>query len=209
MYERETLKLRVSESRTNIFSALPSMCSFGQRSNFVKDMKKVALIFGGLNNLITLSLSLSLSGARLYLYKRDNNTSYFTRGSPASIYDFSCIHAREAAFVMIDDRKRDKEHYYFKVDKGVTPEVPFDCSENDFATAESDNITIELFNDKALTSPAVHKYISNYKELRDDNGALKAVINSFHIEDYKDDDYGDVTIQVIAWLRRKVKKIKY
>ena len=118
-----------------------------------------------------------------------------------------CTWARfEHHIVMIDDRKRDKEHYYFKVDKGVTPEVPFDCSENDFATAESDNITIELFNDKALTSPAVHKYISNYKELRDDNGALKAVINSFHIEDYKDDDYGDVTIQVIAWLRRKVKK---
>ena len=61
MYERETLKLRVSERRANIFSAIPSMCSFGQRSNFVKDMKKVALIFGGLNNLITLSLSLSLS----------------------------------------------------------------------------------------------------------------------------------------------------
>ncbi len=61
MYERETLKLRVSESRANIFSALPSMCSFGQRLNFIKDIKKVALIFGGLNNLITLSLS----GARL------------------------------------------------------------------------------------------------------------------------------------------------
>ena len=55
MYERETLKLRVSESRANIFSALPSMCSFGQRLNFIKDIKKVALIFGGLNNLITLS----------------------------------------------------------------------------------------------------------------------------------------------------------
>ena len=93
MYERETLKLRVSESRANIFSALPSMCSFGQRLNFIKDIKKVALIFGGLNNLITLSLS--LSGARLYLYKRDNNTSYFTRGSPASIYGLSCFPARE------------------------------------------------------------------------------------------------------------------
>ena len=70
MYERETLKLRVSESRANIFSALPSMCSFGQRLNFIKDIKKVALIFGGLNNLITLSLSLSLSGARLYIQER-------------------------------------------------------------------------------------------------------------------------------------------
>jgi len=32
-----------------------------QRSNFVKDTKNVALTFGGTNNLITLSLSLSLS----------------------------------------------------------------------------------------------------------------------------------------------------
>ena len=35
-----------------------------QRSNFVKDTKNVALTFGGTNNLITLSLSLSLSGTR-------------------------------------------------------------------------------------------------------------------------------------------------
>ena len=92
MYERETLKLRVSESRANIFSALPSMCSFGQRLNFIKDIKKVALIFGGLNNLITLSLSLSQA---LAYTKRGSYTFYFTRGSPASIYGFSCFPARE------------------------------------------------------------------------------------------------------------------
>jgi len=42
------------------------------------------------------TLSLLSSGARP-TYKRDSNTYSFTRGSPASIYDFSCIHAREAA----------------------------------------------------------------------------------------------------------------
>ena len=47
--------------------------------------------FGHSDNLITLSLSLSQALA----YIRDNNTSYFTRGSPALIYGFSCVHARE------------------------------------------------------------------------------------------------------------------
>ena len=79
MYERETLKLRVSESRAIIFSALPSMCSFGQRLNFIKDIKKVALIFGGLNNLITLSLSLSLSQALAYTYIRETITPLILR----------------------------------------------------------------------------------------------------------------------------------
>ena len=64
-----------------------------RRLNNHNTAERMATKFGHSDNLITLSLSLSLSGARLY--KRDNNTSYFTRGSPASIYDFSCVHARE------------------------------------------------------------------------------------------------------------------
>jgi hypothetical protein len=45
------------------------MCSFGQRLNFIKDIKKVALIFGGLNNLITLSLRyLTASPPHLKIY---------------------------------------------------------------------------------------------------------------------------------------------
>ena len=89
MYERETLKLRVSESRANIFSALPSMCSFGQRLNFIKDIKKVALIFGGLNNLITLSLSLSHALTASPPLSIRAHTC-------AKIYGFLCRNAREA-----------------------------------------------------------------------------------------------------------------
>ena len=93
MYERETLKLRVSESRANIFSALPSMCSFGQRLNFIKDIKKVALIFGGLNNLITLSLSLSLSLSHALTASPPLSIRAHTC---AKIYGFLCRNAREA-----------------------------------------------------------------------------------------------------------------
>ena len=49
--------------------------------------------FGRYNIFATLSLSLSLSQA--LAYKRDSNTFYFTRGSPASIYGFSWYKPRE------------------------------------------------------------------------------------------------------------------
>ena len=46
--------------------------------------KRMTETFGHSDNLITLSLSLSLSQA--LAYKRGNNTFYFTRGSPAHEY---------------------------------------------------------------------------------------------------------------------------
>lgn len=118
-----------------------------------------------------------------------------------------CSQARfEHHILMTDDKKRSKSDPYFKVDKQLTPDVPFKLLVNGAATAESDNVTIELFNDERMTDPAIHKYIYHYSELKDDNGVLKAVINSFNIEDYKDDDYYDVSIQIIAWIHPKIKK---
>ena len=101
MYERETLKLRVSESRANIFSALPSMCSFGQRLNFVKNTKKVALIFGGLNNLITLSLSLSLSLSQALAYIRETVSPLILRaGRPRQYTAFlASMQEKSACFL--------------------------------------------------------------------------------------------------------------
>ena len=46
------IKLRVSESRASVL-ALPSGSSFDQRSKYVKDTKKVALMFGGLDIIYT------------------------------------------------------------------------------------------------------------------------------------------------------------
>ena len=57
----------------------------------------MAETFGRYNIFATLSLSLSQALA----YKRDSNTSYFTRGSPASIYGFSCVHAREVGLFFV------------------------------------------------------------------------------------------------------------
>jgi len=59
--------------------------------------KRMTETFGHSDNLITLSLSLSQALA----YKRGNNTFYFTRGSPASIYGFSCVHAREVGLFFL------------------------------------------------------------------------------------------------------------
>lgn len=68
--------------------------------------KKNGYFLGHSDNLITLSLSLSLSQA--LAYKRDSITFYFTRGSPASIYGFSCVHAREVGlfFVPVEQLRR-------------------------------------------------------------------------------------------------------
>ena len=55
----------------------------------------MAETFGRYNIFATLSLSLSLSLSQALAYKRDSNTYHFTRGSPASIYGFSCFPARE------------------------------------------------------------------------------------------------------------------
>ena len=65
--------------------------------NITNTAKIMAETFGRYNIFATLSLSLSQTLA----YKRDNNTSYFTRGSPASIYGFSCNRAREAALFFV------------------------------------------------------------------------------------------------------------
>ena len=59
--------------------------------NNTNGAKIMAETFGRYNIFATLSLSQALA----YIYKRDSITYSFTRGSPASIYDFSCIHARE------------------------------------------------------------------------------------------------------------------
>ena len=96
------LKQRLSESRAKRVWTLPSVSCFNRarallacyqrdarRLNNHNTAKRMTETFGHSDYLITLSLSLSLSGARL------NNTYYFTRGSPASIYGFSCIHTRE------------------------------------------------------------------------------------------------------------------
>lgn len=63
------------------------MPHLGETLNNHNTAKKNGYFLGHSDNLITLSLSQALA------YKRDNNTSYFTRGSPASIYGFSCNYA--------------------------------------------------------------------------------------------------------------------
>ena len=60
-----------------------------QRSNFVKDTKNVALTFGGTNNLITLSLSLSCANSQstfniIRAYVRQYKAFHaFVQGKPA------------------------------------------------------------------------------------------------------------------------------
>ena len=61
MYERETLKLRVSESRAKRVWTLPSVSCFNRRLNNHNTAKKNGHFLGHSDNLITLSLSLSLS----------------------------------------------------------------------------------------------------------------------------------------------------
>ena len=68
--------------------------------------KIMAETFGRYNIFATLSLSLSLS--QTLAYKRDNNTYYFTRGSPASIYGFLCRNAREASLFFVPMRRTDR-----------------------------------------------------------------------------------------------------
>ena len=70
-----------------------------RRLNNANAVKRMTDFLGHSNNFATLSLSLSLSQA--LAYKRDSNTSYFTRGSPASIYGFSCVHAREVGLFFV------------------------------------------------------------------------------------------------------------
>ena len=84
LYQKEKLAVTYVQEDMNDISHLSKFNTCLWHSAYTK--------FGGLENLITLSLSLSLSlsGARL-----DSNTSYFVRGSPALIYGFSCVHARE------------------------------------------------------------------------------------------------------------------
>ena len=59
------LKQRLSESRAKRVWALPSVSCFDRRSNYVNAGQKVAQILGHSKDLITLSLSLSLSGTHL------------------------------------------------------------------------------------------------------------------------------------------------
>ena len=76
--------------------------------NYVNATQFAAQMFGGLENLITLSLSLSLSLSQALAYKRNSTTSYYSRGSPASRYGFSCNKTRETALFFIP---RDKDFY--------------------------------------------------------------------------------------------------
>ena len=71
--------------------------------NNANTAKIMAETFGRYNIFASLSLSLRRSP-----YKRDSITFYFTRGSPASIYDFSCIHTREVGlfFVPVEQLRR-------------------------------------------------------------------------------------------------------
>ena len=63
-----------------------------QRSNFVKDTKNVALTFGGTNNLITLSLSLSLSQV---LARRIRTLAKARTASPPLVlYAHTCVNIR-------------------------------------------------------------------------------------------------------------------
>ena len=62
---RRELKQRLSESRAKRVWALPSVSCFDRRSNYVNAEQKVAQILGHSKDLITLSLSLSLSGTHL------------------------------------------------------------------------------------------------------------------------------------------------
>ena len=71
--------------------------------NYVNGQQIVGRFLGGLENLITLSLSLSLSQA--LAYKRGSTTSYYTRGAPASRYGFLCRNAREAAVFFVPSDK--------------------------------------------------------------------------------------------------------
>ena len=87
------LKQRLSESRAKRVWTLPSVSCFNRarallacyqrdaiRLNNHNTAKKNGYFLGHSDYLITLSLSQALA------YKRDNNTFYFTRGSPASKY---------------------------------------------------------------------------------------------------------------------------
>ena len=111
LYQKEKLAVTYVQEDMNDISHLSKFNTCLWHSAYTK--------FGGLENLITLSLSLSLSlsGARL-----DSNTSYSVRGSPASIYGFSCVHAREAGLFFVPVRRlrrgqrqtrRSKHLYYF------------------------------------------------------------------------------------------------
>ena len=77
---RRELKQRVSESRAKRVWTLPSVSCFNRRLNNANTAKKNGYFLGHSDNLITLSLS--LSQALAYNYKRGNNTFYFTRGHP-------------------------------------------------------------------------------------------------------------------------------
>jgi hypothetical protein len=73
--------------------------------NSVKDTKIVALMFGGLENLITLSLSLSLS-----LSLRRSPVTHLLRsaGTRALINGFLCRNAREASLFFVPMRRTDR-----------------------------------------------------------------------------------------------------
>jgi hypothetical protein len=60
MYDRE-IKQRLSEGKAERVRALPSVSCFDRRSNIVNPAQKEAQTFGYSKDLITLSLSLSLS----------------------------------------------------------------------------------------------------------------------------------------------------
>ena len=74
------IKLRLSEGRASVL-AMPSGSSFDQRSIIVNDQQIVGQMFGGLENLITLSLSLSQALA----YKRIEHILLFARDARVKI----------------------------------------------------------------------------------------------------------------------------
>jgi len=76
------------------------MRTFSQKSNFVNGQQIVAPMFGGLDNLITLSLSLSLS----LNYLTTNQSFVRVTGIRVFPYGFLCRNAREVGlFLSLSD----------------------------------------------------------------------------------------------------------
>ena len=87
MHHRDgnSVKLQLSESKASAF-ALPGDSRFDRELNYINATQKTAQIFGGLNNLITLS--------HTHIYS--SKVRAIERRTDASRYGFSCEQAREA-----------------------------------------------------------------------------------------------------------------